>query len=85
MCKTIMIIKMKQRHETAVKVQDALTKFGCIIEVRLGLHETSKDACSDDGIVILKLCGDGKEHLKLEEALNNIDGIRAKSVNLDEI
>lgn len=80
-----MIIKMKERHETAVKVQDTLTKFGCIIEVRLGLHETSKDSCSDDGIVILKLCGDGDEHLKLEKALNNIEGIRAKAVSLDEI
>lgn len=85
MCPIIMIIRMKERKETAVKVQETLTKFGCSISVRLGLHDEAGDACSDNGVVILRLCGNTKDHEALEKALNEIDGIRAKAINIDEI
>lgn len=85
MCPIIMIIRMQQRKDTAVKVQQTLTEFGCSISVRLGLHDEAGDACSDSGVVILRLCGDQKDHVALEEALNAIDGIRAKAINIDEI
>jgi len=85
MCPVIMIIRMKERKETATKVQETLTKYGCSISVRLGLHDSAGDSCSNNGVVILRLCGDPEDQIALEEALNQIDGIRAKSINIDEM
>lgn len=78
----IMVVKIGQRRDRSPKVQEVLSKFGCSIKVRLGLHET-ENVCSDEGILILQLTGDTDEMLKLEKALNELDDIKAKMVILD--
>ncbi len=78
----IMVVKIGARREDSPKVQEVLSKFGCSIKVRLGLHE-AESVCSDEGILILQLCGDRKEMHKLEEALNQMDRVKAKMVVLD--
>jgi len=50
-----MAIKIEPRVEIAPTVQAILTKYGCIIQTRLGLHEASKTSCSNSGLVILNL------------------------------
>ena len=42
----LMLIKIDHRSTEAVKVQSVLTKYGCNIKVRLGLHEVSNNFCS---------------------------------------
>jgi len=78
----IMVIKIKKRGEKAPKVQEVLTSFGCSIKTRLGLHEAG-DRCSEEGILVLQLVGEKDEMKKLEKALNAMDGVKAKMVNLD--
>ncbi len=78
----IMVVKIGQRRDRSPKVQEVLSKFGCSIKVRLGLHET-ENVCSDEGILILQLTGDTDEMMKLEKALNELDEIKAKMVMLD--
>lgn len=78
----IMIIRIESRRERSPKVQEVLSKFGCSIKVRLGLHETD-EVCSDEGILILQLTGDKSEMAGLESALNKMDGVKAKLVVLD--
>ena len=39
--RVIMGIQVGDREQEAVKVQELLTKQGCIIKTRLGLHEAS--------------------------------------------
>ncbi len=78
----IMVVKIGQRRDRSPKVQEVLSKYGCSIKVRLGLHET-ENVCSDEGILILQLTGDTDEMMKLEKALNELDEIKAKMVMLD--
>ena len=78
----IMVVKMEQRRERSPEVQEVLSKFGCSIKVRLGLHET-ENVCSDEGILVLQLTGDTDEMLKLEKALNEMKNVKAKMVILD--
>ena len=77
----IMLIGMSERHDTAVKVQEILTKFGCTIKVRLGLHETEK-VCSPCGVIILQLADNPSEIKKLKSALENLSGVEAKIVEM---
>ena len=78
----IMVVKIGARREDSPKVQEVLSRFGCSIRVRLGLHETH-DVCSDEGILILQLCGETKEMYELENALNKLERVSAKMVVLD--
>lgn len=57
---TIMAIKLSKRRNEAVPVQETLTKYGCLIKMRLGIHEAG-DACSEEGIILLQLTGSKKE------------------------
>ena len=80
---TILGLKITQRAEKSTEVQDVLTKFGCSIHTRLGLHEASEDYCSQEGLIILELVGDVGEMLKLEEALKQIPGVEVQKMVFD--
>ena len=54
----VILVKIDQRSSEATKVQDILTKYGCNIRVRLGLHEVSNEFCANDGLVVLEVQGD---------------------------
>jgi hypothetical protein len=82
-CGTIMAIMLDHRVQNAVAVQTALTKHGCLIRTRLGLHEVDKDFCADWGLVLLQLAGCGDEVEALKADLEAIEGIRVKSMMLD--
>ena len=78
----IMAVKIGKRREDSPGVQEVLSKFGCSITVRLGLHEAG-DVCSEEGVLILKLTGDVAEMKKLEAALNDMPSVQAKMIVLD--
>ena len=80
-CRTIMAVSISKRTAEAVKVQQALTKHGCIINLRVGLHETG-NVCADDGLVLLHLCGTKKEIGALKADLNKIKGVKARSMTV---
>ena len=80
-CRTIMAVVIGKRVAEAVKVQQVLTKHGCIIKLRGGLHEAG-DVCADDGLVLLHLCGTKKEVAALKADLNKIKGVRAKAMTV---
>jgi len=79
--RTIMAVLIDKRTKEAPKVQEALTKHGCIISVRLGLHETG-NICADDGLVLLSLCGTRKEVAALKRDLLAVKGVRVKAMEL---
>lgn len=82
-CSTIMAILQEQRMETAVKVQDVLTKYGCHIMVRLGLHDAHIDTCSNSGIILLQLCAENPVISELEQELKVIPNVKVKYMALD--
>jgi ribose 5-phosphate isomerase len=76
--RTIMGIEIQNREELAVKVQGLLTKHGCVIKTRLGLHETG-NFCSPSGLIILEFAPDDSgEYATLENELNELEGVVAR-------
>ena len=82
-CGWVVAVKVDQRTDNAVRVQEVLTRHGCLIRARLGLHETSKDYCANFGLIILHCCGSAEEVASLVGDLNGISGVTAKSLGLD--
>jgi len=80
-CRTIMAVSISKRTAEAVKVQQVLTEHGCIIKLRVGLHETG-NVCADDGLVLLHLCGTKKEVAALRNDLSRIKGVKAKTLTV---
>lgn len=81
-CQTVMAVLIDNRSQAALRVQEALTRNGCIINARLGLHEAGPQ-CSEQGLLILHLCGAPEDVAALEEDLRRIPGVRPKSMQLD--
>ena len=80
--KTVMAIMVSNRREEAEKVQKLLTGWGCLIKMRMGLHDQVLDNCSDEGLIILELVGDKEKHEELMRKLNVLKGIQAKMMTL---
>ncbi len=82
-CYYVIGIRMDNRVGNAVKFQETLTKNGCSIKARLGLHETSENSCTNDGLIILQPCGEKEEVERLTHDLNRLEGITAKLIDLN--
>jgi len=82
-CSTIMAILQENRVETAPKVQDILTEFGCFIRVRLGLHDAAIDQCTNTGLILLQLCGEDIPVKDMEAKLGSIPNVKVKTMSLN--
>lgn len=80
-CYNIMAVLVNHRVKNANEIQKVLTDYGCMIKVRLGLHETG-DFCSDEGLIILQGSGAEEEIVDFESKLNLIPGVKAERVKL---
>ena len=80
--KTILLIMISNRKETAVKIQQILTAWGCIIKTRLGIHDGVLDNCTDEGLLILELYGTKEQKEELGRKVALIPGVASKLVNL---
>lgn len=77
----IMLIKLDQRMQKAVDLQAVLTKYGCIVSMRLGMHEAG-DQCSNQGLILLQLVGEKKQIKEFERDLNKVEGVTCKLVTI---
>lgn len=82
-CFYIIGLRVNHRTGNAVKLQEVLTKFGCSIRLRVGLHETSEQFCSDDGVIMLQVCGDEASVKGMVDAFNQMEGVTAKMMDLN--
>ena len=82
-CGYLMAILQENRVETATKVQEVLTRNGCSIRVRLGLHDAGVGSCSNSGLILLQVCGDKAEAEKLQADLQSVPHVKAKMMSLD--
>ena len=55
MVTTIIGVNLENREETAIKFQKILTKFGCEIKTRIGLHPSVGCVCLNRGIILLEV------------------------------
>lgn len=79
-----MVIRLHKRSDTAVKVQEMLTTYGCSITTRIGLHETGS-CCSNDGLILLGLTGPQQERQELLAKLNDIPGVAAATMAVPSV
>ena len=82
MKKSILLILIGKRKEDAVKVQQILTAWGCIIKTRLGIHDGVLENCSDEGLLILELFGTEEEKNELARKVAVLPGVNSKLVEL---
>lgn len=80
--KTIMLIMVGSRRDTAVEVQKLLTEYGCSIKTRLGLHTANANQCSEDGLIVLELVGNQSSH---DELYNKLAELKCLSVKLERM
>ena len=81
-CCYIIGIRVNHRVANAVGLQEFLTKYGCNIKLRVGLHETNEKFCADDGVIMLQLCGEKDALEAMVAGLNAMEGITAKMLEL---
>ncbi len=79
-CSRIMAILIDKRSAAAPQVQEILTDHGCIIGTRLGLHEVN--GCSENGLILLTLCGDSTQIAQLEENLTALHRVQVKQMEI---
>lgn len=76
----ILGVLIHDRQKEAGEVQKLLTKFGCSIKTRLGLHEVTDNLCSTSGLLLLELTGDIVEMDKLEKELQAVEGTQVQKM-----
>jgi len=83
MAKTIMGIKLSQRIETAKALQDILSRHGCIINTRLGFHEASATACSNEGYILLTFTENSDDEVdEMQNEIEALGDITVKTMDL---
>ncbi len=64
----------------ADKIQAILTKYGCVIRTRLGLHDIDEEYARETGLMLLELRGDMQECLRLENELLELEGVELQKM-----
>lgn len=82
MKKSILLILVGRRKDDAIKLQQILTAWGCIIKTRLGIHDGVLENCSDEGLIILELYGTDEQKEELTRKVAVIPGVSSKLVEL---
>ncbi len=80
--KTVLLVLVGNRKESAVTVQKILTDWGCTIKTRLGLHEGVLDNCTNSGLLILDIVGEKEKNEEMTRKLNLVHDVKAQLVNL---
>jgi len=78
----VIAVKVSDREGVAQDMQKILTKHGCLIKVRLGLHDMPANACSPAGLVLMEVEGDPGEIKALTKELNDLASVSAKHIAL---
>jgi uncharacterized protein (DUF1330 family) len=76
----LVIVKLQARNTKAVQLQEVLTKHGCDITVRLGIHEQGDGECSPEGVIILQVKSDPKAVKSLVADLKSIGQLKVKDL-----
>jgi len=78
---TILGVLLRKRMQTAEIFQETLSKHGCKIKTRIGIHNAAENKCSADGVILLDVIGEDSEIAALENDLNAIDGAEVQKMS----
>jgi hypothetical protein len=79
----ILGVHITNRATRASEVNGLLSKYGCNIKTRLGLHHVTENVCGPNGLMLLEMFGDEATCHALQDELNALTGIEAKSIEFD--
>ncbi|HPS12249.1 MAG TPA: hypothetical protein PLB87_03160 [Prolixibacteraceae bacterium] len=80
--RTVLLMLINNRKDSAEMVQKILTGWGCFIKTRLGIHDGVMENCSESGLIFLELTGDLEKNQELARKLNLLKGVDAQLVQL---
>lgn len=74
----ILGIHLDDRIKEAGDVQNLLTRYGCNIKSRIGLHDVDENFCAGYGLILLEMIGDQDVIQEFEDKLLTIEGVEVK-------
>ena len=80
----ILGLYINERVKDSITIQNLLTRYGCSIKTRLGLHEVVNNYCSTSGLIILELCGETSEMDNLEKELNAVKSLQVRKMSFEK-
>lgn len=78
---TIIGLLILDRVKEAGRTQKVLSKYGCLVKNRLGLHEVTEAVCSRRGIMLLDVNSSHKHYDLFCEELEKIGGLQVKKMD----
>jgi len=78
---TIIGVKLNNRLESSVEFQTLISKFGCSIKTRIGLHSTCSNICAKFGIILLEIIDDDVVP-ELKRDLSRLEGAKVEAMVL---
>ncbi len=79
---TIFGIHIDHRTENVPAVQACLTKYGCNIRTRLGIHDADATSCSPSGLVLVDVFGPETEEFYQE--LSGLKGVELQRMDFTD-
>ncbi len=76
MAHTIIGISLKNRTQQAASLQEILTRYGCSIKTRIGLHDVAEGQCAAGGVILLEVINKEEEMIKELSAHFDVQTIR---------
>ena len=76
---TIFGVHITARTENVPAVQAVLTKYGCSIRTRLGLHDADSTSCSPSGLLLIDAFGPEAEAFYKE--LQTLKGVHVQRMD----
>ena len=79
----IMAVSIDKRSTAAPTVQEVLTKYGEMIQFRLGVHDLHHGENNENGRIILQVIGEDAEIDALTAALSGLDLVKVQTMELE--
>ena len=73
-------VLLVNRTSTASKFQEVITKHGCSIKTRIGLHTVTTEKCSTEGVILLETTGTEQEIKELEDSIKTVPGAQVQKM-----
>lgn len=78
-------VHITHRTEHVPAVQATLTKYGCNIRTRLGIHDADATSCSPSGLILVDAFGDDATVEAFYVELKALRGVDVQRMNFLEV
>ena len=83
MKEVVMAVSIDKRSKSAAAVQETLTKYGELIQFRLGMHDLHVGENNETGRILLQAAGEEDRIQSLEKELCALDLVKVQTMVLE--